>query len=57
LLCPGDPELDAIHFLPGGRVVVVTGAMDAYRREVHSTTGESGGGEERALEVICYGGA
>jgi len=57
LMCPGDPLTDGIHFLPGGRVVVVTGAMDAYRREVGSTTDESGDGEERALEVICYGEA
>jgi len=55
LLCPGDPRLDAIHFLPGGRLVVVTGAVDAYRRENNTGTAEAAGGEERPLEVICYG--
>jgi hypothetical protein len=54
LLAPGNPEQDAIHFLPDGRVVVVTGAAEAYRREVNATTAESAGGEERPLEVICY---
>ncbi|MFH2053037.1 MAG: 6-bladed beta-propeller [bacterium] len=55
LKCPGDPRHDAIHFLPGNRVVVVTGAVDAYRRDTHSTTAEGTGADERPLEVICYG--
>ena len=55
LICPGDPTLDAIHFLPDGHVVVVTGALEAYRRENNTATAEADGGEERPLEVICYG--
>ena len=55
LICPGDPQRDGIHFLPGNRLVVVTGAADAGRREVGSTTAESMNGEETELEVICYG--
>jgi len=55
IIAPGDPAKDGIHFLPNNRVVVVTGAQEAYRRETGSTTDESAGGEERPLEVICYG--
>lgn len=55
LICPGDPLHDGIHFLPGGRVMVAFGAMDAYRREVDSTTSESQGAEEAIHELVCYG--
>jgi len=55
LVCPGDPERDGIHFLPGDRVVVVRGAAEAGRREVGSTTAESMGGDAAELEVVCYG--
>ena len=55
LLCPGNPLNDGIHFLPGEKVMVVLGAMDAYRREVDSTTGESQGADEAVHELVCCG--
>ncbi|MBU8869531.1 MAG: 6-bladed beta-propeller [Gemmatimonadales bacterium] len=55
LVCPGNPMYDGIHFLPGRKVMVVLGAMDAYRREVDSTTSESQGAAETVHELICYG--
>jgi len=48
------PLAAGLAFTPASRVVVVTGAAEAYRREVNATTAESAGGEERPLEVICY---
>lgn len=54
LLAAGDPARDGIHLLADGRVVVVSGAADAYRRDTHSTTDEAEGADERPLEVICY---
>jgi hypothetical protein len=55
LIGPGNPRHDGIHFLPGQKVMVVLGAMDAYRREVDSTTSESQGAEEVLHELVCYG--
>jgi hypothetical protein len=53
LLGPGDPDRDILHILPDGRVVVVTGAVQAYRRE-QNTERDSGQADEAPLEVICY---
>jgi hypothetical protein len=53
LLAPGDPARDALHILPDGRVIVVVGAVQAYRRETN-TEAEGGVDEETVLEVICY---
>jgi hypothetical protein len=54
LLGPGDPARDAIHLLPDGRVVIVTGAVQAYRREQNTERGAAALETETPLEVICY---
>jgi hypothetical protein len=55
LLGPGHAANDEIYLLPNDRVVVVQGAVDAYRR-ITGTTGEDGADENAAaIEVICYG--
>ena len=54
LLGPGDPGRDTIHLLPDGRVVVVTGAVQAYRREQNTERGDDALEAEIPLEVICY---
>ena len=53
LKAPGDPARDVIHILPDGRVVVVTGAVQAYRRETN-TEAEGGVDDDTVLEVVCY---
>jgi hypothetical protein len=55
LLAPGDPRRDAIHMLPDGRVVVVTGAVEAYRREQNTERAADVLDTETPLAVICYG--
>lgn len=49
---PGNPRQDAVFLLPGGRVVVVTGARDAYLVMQGIKTVE--GTEPPALEIVCY---
>jgi regulator of extracellular matrix RemA (YlzA/DUF370 family) len=54
LLAPGNPDHDAIHMLPDGRVVVVKGAVEAYRREQNTARAEDVLETETTLELICY---
>lgn len=54
LLAPGDPHRDAIHLLPDGRVVVVKGAVEAYRREQNTERAADVLATETTLEVICF---
>ncbi len=54
LIAEGDPLRDGIHMLPDGRVVVVKGAVEAYRREVDSERATDVLETETTLEVICY---
>ncbi len=46
-----DPDQDALYILPDRRVVVVTGALDAWLNQQAVGAGETAGS---ALEVICY---
>jgi hypothetical protein len=46
-----DPQQDAVYVLPDRRVVVVTGALDAWLNQQAVGAGESTGAP---LEVICY---
>ena len=55
LHAPGDPYRDAIHLLPDGRVVVVKGAVEAYRRDQDTERAADALETETTLEVICYG--
>ena len=55
LLAAGDPAHDAIHLLSDGRVVVVKGAVEAYRREQNTERAANALASETPLEVICYG--
>lgn len=50
---PGDhdPLQDALYVLPDGRVVVVTGALDAWLNQQATGGGDAAG---TPLEVICY---
>lgn len=57
LLAAGDPTRDAVYLLPDGRVVVVTGAVEAYRREQNTERSAAAAAAETPLEVICYGPA
>lgn len=52
LLGDHDPSRDAIYLLPGGRVVVVVGALDAWLNQQGAGAQETEEGEP--LEVICY---
>jgi hypothetical protein len=52
---PGDPESDAIHLLADGRVVVVAGAVEAYRREQNTERDLEDDGAGIEVEVICFG--
>jgi hypothetical protein len=54
LQAPGDPTRDAVHLLPDGRVVVITGAVEAYRREQNTERSTRTPLEDAPLEVICY---
>jgi hypothetical protein len=57
LVGPGDPEKDATFFPRPDRVVVVTGATEAWRTSQAVSSGENAGeGEESGapLAVICY---
>lgn len=51
---PGDPRRDAIHLLPDGRVVLVKGAVEAYRREQNTERAADALETETVLEVICF---
>jgi hypothetical protein len=54
---PAVPGRDNVYFLDADRVVVVTGALDAYRsmQGVSGEEDETATAEEPApLEVICY---
>ena len=55
LVGPGDPNEDAVFVLEGKRVVVVMGALDAFRT-MQGVSAEEGvdAGEDTPLEVICY---
>lgn len=57
LLAEGDPTRDAVYLLPDGRVVVVTGAVQAYRREQNTQRSAAAAADETPLEIICYGPA
>jgi hypothetical protein len=50
---PGDPAQDAIHILSGSRLVLVTGAAQAYRREQNTERADSQD-DEKPVEVTCY---
>ncbi|MBD3336658.1 MAG: hypothetical protein GF355_14190 [Candidatus Eisenbacteria bacterium] len=51
LVAPGDASRDAVSVLDGGRVIVMSNALDAYLSQQGV---ESGGEEAGVLEVICY---
>jgi len=57
LRAPGDPTRDAIYLLSDGRVVVVTGAVAAYRREQDTERDQDDAGADAVVEVVCYTGA
>ncbi|MBE0564905.1 MAG: hypothetical protein IH621_03040 [Krumholzibacteria bacterium] len=46
-----DPDQDAVYVLPDHRVVVVTGALDAWLNQQAVGAGET---EGAPLEIICY---
>ncbi|HPF69577.1 MAG TPA: hypothetical protein PLQ13_02805 [Candidatus Krumholzibacteria bacterium] len=48
-----DPDKDALFILPDNRVVVVTGALDAWLNQ-QAVGAESAAEEAEPLEVICY---
>ena len=54
LLAPGDPTRDAIYILPDERVIVVKGAVEAYRREQNTERATDVLETETPLEVVCY---
>lgn len=49
-----DPQNDALHVLPDGRLVVVTGALEAFLNQMAVASEDEAGGETTPLEVICY---
>lgn len=55
LLAPGDPERDSFYLLGDGRVVVVTGALDAFLNQ-QAVAADETAEEAEPLEVICYRG-
>jgi len=52
---PGDARQDAHHFIGGDRLVMVTGALDAYST-MHGASSEGAAGEAEVepMQVICY---
>jgi len=55
VMAPGDPRNDAIHLLADGRVVVVVGAIEAYRREQNTERAQENTEADVVVEVVCYG--
>jgi len=55
LIAPGDPALDAVYLLPDDRIVVIKGAVEAYRREQNTARSADALETETVLELICYG--
>jgi len=53
ILAPGDPERDSFYLLGDGRVVVVTGALDAFLNQ-QAVAADETEEESEPLEVICY---
>jgi len=50
-----DPLEDALHVLPDGRLVVVTGALEAFLNQMAVASDPEADAEESTpLEVICY---
>lgn len=49
-----DASRDAVNILPGGRVVVVVGALDAWLNQQGAGASEEDAEEGNPLEVICY---
>jgi len=54
LIAPGDPTRDSVFLLPDGRIVVIKGAIEAYRREQNTAQSADALETETILEVICY---
>ncbi|MGD8394146.1 MAG: hypothetical protein PVF43_01590 [Candidatus Eiseniibacteriota bacterium] len=56
LRAPGDSDRDSIHILDTHRIVVVRGALDAFRSS-QGVGGDAAGGEAAEsvpLEIVCY---
>ncbi|MCB1183428.1 hypothetical protein KDM41_08335 [bacterium] len=48
-----DATRDGLHILPDGRIVVVTGSLDAFLSQ-QAVAGDAEAAETAPLEVICY---
>ncbi|MFH1843582.1 MAG: hypothetical protein ABIF77_10300 [bacterium] len=52
---PADPRRDNMYFPTAGRVVVVTGALDAYQSMQGVSSGDADATDEPApLEIVCF---
>jgi hypothetical protein len=49
-----DPLADGLHVLPDRRIVVVTGALEAFLNQMAVNSEEDAAQETTPLEVICY---
>jgi len=49
-----DPTSDSLHILPDGRVIVVTGSLDAWLNQQGAGGESDAAAEDDPLEIICY---
>ena len=56
LICDADPQRDGLSMLRDGRIVVVTGILDAWltQQAVERSEAEQDAAEENPLEVVVY---